>query len=374
MSRLRSVPANQSEESGQSVSPAGQGETMSVVVPDECSDCSGRVVKSGSDELVCQDCGMIVQQDRIDRGPDWRQAESGEESLSRVGTAFTHRKHDHGLSTVIGRGNRDGKGQRLGQSQARKMSRLREREKWWNTSDSTDLTLKRGLAEVERMGSALGLSDSVRETASVVYRRALTESIHVGRSIEGVATAAVYVGARQMQTPRSPSKVSTVSRVSHTRWLRTYRALSAKLQLKVDPATPQDFVHRIVVGVAEIHLEKETVQDWDATRPSTSYDGRDVPEPRSPVEPRGDEWSVKTRVERAAMDILSQATADGYHSGKSPRGVAAGAVYLAGLAEDIPLLQAEIAEATDLSSATISEHYRGLADTADISVSSSPQH
>jgi len=46
-------------------------------------------------------------------------------------------------------------------------------------------------------------AENVRETASVIYRRALDENLLPGRSIEGVSTASVYAAARQAGVPRS---------------------------------------------------------------------------------------------------------------------------------------------------------------------------
>ena len=34
-----------------------------------CPECSGRLDESG-DETVCSECGLVVAEDRIDRGPE----------------------------------------------------------------------------------------------------------------------------------------------------------------------------------------------------------------------------------------------------------------------------------------------------------------
>ena len=45
------------------------------------------------------------------------------------------------------------------------------------------------------MASALGLPRNVRETAAVVYRDAVDKNLIRGRSIEGVAAAALYAAS-----------------------------------------------------------------------------------------------------------------------------------------------------------------------------------
>ncbi len=70
--------------------------------------------------------------------------------------------------------------------------------------------LKQALGEIDRMASALGLPDNVREMAAVIYRRALNEDLLPGRSIEGVATPALYAAARQAGVPRSLDEITEV--------------------------------------------------------------------------------------------------------------------------------------------------------------------
>ncbi|MFC3477662.1 TFIIB-type zinc ribbon-containing protein [Halobacterium litoreum] len=36
-----------------------------------CPECEG-VVRRQNTERVCADCGLVVDEDRIDRGPEWR--------------------------------------------------------------------------------------------------------------------------------------------------------------------------------------------------------------------------------------------------------------------------------------------------------------
>ncbi|MFC7191933.1 hypothetical protein ACFQL7_20495 [Halocatena marina] len=75
------------------------------------------------------------------------------------------------------------------------------------------------------MSSALGLPKPVRETASVIYRRALAENLLIGRSIEGIATSAVYAAARREGIPRTLDEVTTVARVERQRIARAYRVI-----------------------------------------------------------------------------------------------------------------------------------------------------
>jgi len=62
-------------------------------------------------------------------------------------------------------------------------------------SDADERNLAYALSELDRMSSRLGLPKKVRETAAVIYRQVnLYKHLVRGRSIEGVSSAALYVG------------------------------------------------------------------------------------------------------------------------------------------------------------------------------------
>ncbi len=85
-----------------------------------CPECSGNVVTDTEHgETVCEDCGLVVDEDEIDRGPEWRAFNSAEKDRkSRVGAPTTHMMHDKGLSTNIGWQNKDAYGRSLSANSA----------------------------------------------------------------------------------------------------------------------------------------------------------------------------------------------------------------------------------------------------------------
>ena len=290
-----------------------------------CPECDGRIQEDAAHaERVCVSCGLVVDEEAVDRGPEWRAFDAAEKDRkSRVGAPTTKLLHDEGLSSVIDWRNTDAYGNSLNSRQRRKMHRLRTWDERFRTRDHSERNLKQALGEIERMGSALGLPDDVRETASVIYRRALEEDLLPGRSIEGVATASIYAAARQLHRPRSIDEVAAVSRVDEMEFKRTYRYINRELGLAVEPADPLDFIERIL-------------------------DGLDV----------GDETRYRAR------ELLRESSGTAVFNGKSPIGLAAAAIYAAGqLTGDAPTQDA-IAEAADVSTVTIRNRYTELLDAA----------
>ena len=87
------------------------------------------------------------------------------------------------------------------------MQRLRTWDERFRTRDSKERNLKQALGEIERMAPRSASRRTSARRRRVIYRRALDEDLLPGRSIEGVATAAVYAAARQMRPPRSIDEV-----------------------------------------------------------------------------------------------------------------------------------------------------------------------
>jgi len=286
-----------------------------------CPECSGAVVADEEHgEVVCQECGLVVEEDSVDRGPEWRAFDAGEkDEKSRVGAPTTNMMHDKGLSTNIDWRNKDAYGNSLSSTQRQKMQRLRKWNERFRTRDSKERNLKQALGEIDRMASALGLPETVRETASVIYRRALDEDLLPGRSIEGVSTASVYAAARQAGVPRSLDEITDVSRVEKSEIARTYRYVVRELKLEVKPADPESYVPRFV---SSLQLSEET--------------------------------------ERRARQLLTNAKEQGVHSGKSPVGLAAAAVYAAALLTNEKTTQAAVSEVADISEVTIRNRYHEL--------------
>lgn len=288
---------------------------------DVCPECGGRLVADDEHgETLCSDCGLVVEVDEIDRGPEWRAFDSSErDRKSRVGAPTTTMMHDKGLSTNIGWRDKDAYGRSLNARQRERVSRMRTWNERFRTRDSKDRNLKQALGEIDRMASGLGLPETVRKTAAVIYRRALEEDLLPGRSIEGVATASLYAAARQAGTPRSLDELDTVSRIDRMELTRTYRYIVRELGLEVEPANPESYVPRFT---SDLDLGEET--------------------------------------ERRARELLQKGKEADLQSGKSPVGLAAAAIYAASLLTNEKVTQSAVSETTDISEVTIRNRYHEL--------------
>ncbi|WP_135855054.1 transcription initiation factor IIB [Halorussus salinus] len=293
-----------------------EDETESQSCP-EC-DSENLTTNGESSEVVCEDCGLVIEEQMIDRGPEWRAFNHSERrDKSRVGAPTTQTMHDKGLTTQIDWKDKDAYGRSLSSEKRSQMHRLRKWQERIRTKDAGERNLQFALSEIDRMASALGVPRSVREVASVTYRRALKEDLIRGRSIEGVATGCLYAACRQEGIPRSLEEVSEVSRVDQKEIGRTYRYVAKELGLKMKPVDPKEYVPRFT-----------------------------------------SELDVSEEVKLKANEIIDESTEQGLLSGKSPTGFAAAAIYAASLLCNEKQTQREVAEVAQVTEVTIRNRYQ----------------
>ena len=291
-----------------------------------CPECDGTLSFDGDDEKVCDECGLIVETTMIDRGPEWRAFNHNErQSKSRVGAPTTKTMHDKGLTTTIDWKDKDAYGRNIGSKKRSQMNRLRRWQERIRTKDAGERNLQFALSEIDRMSSALGLPESVREVASVLYRKSLSEDLIRGRSIEGVATACLYAACRTEGLPRSLEEIEEVSRVERKEIGRTYRYVSKALGLEMKPVDPKQYVQRYC---SELDLSEK----------------------------------VKTK----SMEIIDVTAEKGLLSGKSPTGFAAAAIYAAALLCNEKRTQREVADVAQVTEVTIRNRYQEQIDAMDL--------
>ena len=110
----------------------------------ECSECKSehivRDYKRG--EVTCSNCGLVVDDQVIDQGPEWRAFDSEQnERRARGGAPMTVMVHDKGLSTDIGWGGRDIYGNNVPTKNRSQVYRMRKWQNRTRASNSADRNL-----------------------------------------------------------------------------------------------------------------------------------------------------------------------------------------------------------------------------------------
>ncbi|WP_129114314.1 transcription initiation factor IIB [Halegenticoccus tardaugens] len=279
-----------------------------------CPECDGRLNASG-DETVCSNCGLIVAEDRIDRGPEWRSFADDDANPERTGAPLTRSRHDRGLSTEIGRSTR------LKGRKRRQMARLRRQHNRARIATKRDRNQVYAFTEIRRLTGALSLPERVRDHACSLFRSAQNEDLLRGRSIEGFASATVYAACRVAAVSRTVDEVVSAARATESEHRAAYDALNRELGLPVGPIDPVEYLPRFASKL-----------DLDAT------------------------------VERRARELACEAHESGLATGRNPSGVAAACLYAAARQLDRPVTQREAASVAGVTPVTLRSTYANLRD------------
>lgn len=292
----------------------GDGGRRAVDDLEHCPECgSDHLFRDDREDLVCERCGLVLEESSIDQGPDWRAFTAAEqEERARTGAPATYTLHDKGLTTVMGWPNRDARGKRVPAASRAQLYRMRRWNRRLRMATGAEQNMAHALGELRRMAGALSLPRPVQETASVIYRRAMKEDLVKGRSIESVAAAALYAACRQLNVPRTLDEVSEVAQVPKKQMARAYRALSRELQLQLSPTTPLDYVSRFA-----------------------------------------SELDVGPEARARAIEILKEADEQGLAAGKAPTGLTGAALYLSAREVGEARTQEQVAEVSGVSEVTL---------------------
>ncbi len=300
----------------------------SVPIHGRCLRCGkSTLIEDGLDgECLCSSCGYVVQE-RMPVATAGLYRPVQEDAPWEGLTLSSIAKHDMGLSTIIGRTDRDSSGRELTPPVEAHIRHLRAWDSRSQANGTANQNLKRALAEINRLASRLGVPEAVVEDAAYVYRKALRRDLLRGRSIDPMAAAAVYVACRSTETPRTLKDVARETGMKPKEVGKYYRLLLRELDLRVPTTDPIRCIAKIASKAV-----------------------------------------VTERTERLALDVLGIARRSDKMVGKGPMGVAATALYVACRLESETMSQEELAEAAGVTVVTIRNllgYFQLTADTED---------
>ncbi|MGB8234033.1 MAG: TFIIB-type zinc ribbon-containing protein, partial [Methanobacterium sp.] len=76
----------------------------------KCPECGSEKLINDHErgEIVCGACGLVIDDNIVDMGPEWRAFDHEQrDKRTRVGAPITYTIHDKGLSTMIDWRNKD---------------------------------------------------------------------------------------------------------------------------------------------------------------------------------------------------------------------------------------------------------------------------
>jgi transcription initiation factor TFIIB len=224
-----------------------------------------------------------------------------------------------GLSTIIGRTDKDASGQKLDNATYSRMRRLST----WNVRTqlhkSTNRNYMIAFRNLAKLKDKLGLPNAAVEKAAYTYRKAQQRGIVRGRTVDSILCAAVYATCRELGIPKTLNEVAQASSIREKRVSKAYRILRFELGISIPILDPIKCVVKVANKV-----------------------------------------SLNERTKRKAFAIMGQVTEKEISAGKDPMGLAATVIYMSCLETGENKTQIEIAKAAGVTEVTVRNRHKDL--------------
>jgi len=281
----------------------------------KCPSCSNEkiITDSESGEIICVKCGRVITDKLQEIGPERRTFSTDEtDVMTRTGVPQSLARHDMGLSTIIGRTDRDATGNKLDAAMRTRMNRLATWDMRSQLHTPRDRSLRQAFFQLDVLKDKIGLSDSMVEKTAYIYRKAQSRKLTRGRTVSGVLAAAVYIACREMGAHRTLDDIATACNVKRKELSKDFRMLHTRLDLTIPQQDPMKCIAKVA---SKAKLSEKT--------------------------------------KRQAAQIMRNVTREEISAGKDPMGLAATVLYLSSIKNGETITQSNITEAAGVTEVTV---------------------
>ncbi len=292
----------------------------------KCQRCDKKQIITDFDsgEVFCGNCGFVVNEKLENVGYESSSIDSDKDT-SRTGMPTTLSRNDFGLSTVIGSKNKDVNGKSIPFSIASTIKRIRIQDNRSQFGRQSDSNFRVAFDFLQRVQDKLDVSDSVKETAAYIYRKAVEQKITMGRPIYSVVAASLYIACRQSQTLRNLSDISKVTNIKRKKIAQSYRAIVKQLDLKIPVVDQTNYVLKI-----------------------------------------SNMLKISIGTKNLALKVLNKANELDMMAGRDPVGMAAASIYYSSWIRKEGFSQIRVADAAGITPVTVRNRFREIKQKMEI--------
>jgi transcription initiation factor TFIIB len=287
------------------------------IISDLCPECGGSIISLNQiGEIVCSQCGLVFKERAVDLSHSDKRAYTSQEKKQRehTGAPISSLLPDIGLSTVIDR-------------KSIKDPDLKRAVKWNTRITWEKRNILIATTELKRISSNLDLPNHIRFEAIKLYKEAFKRKLLKGRSINSMIAACIYLAIRLKKIPRTLREILDESSENEKDIRRCYRVLIRELNIKSPNTKPSALIPSYVAI-----LELDSDIEINSTKIINAYSER---------------FST---------------------SGKDPKGIVGGAIYLACRLKGLELTQKEIADVVGVTEVTLRSRYKELSTKLNIKI------
>ncbi len=283
-----------------------------------CPECGGSIISLiETGDIICNECGLVIDEKRVDFTHNGRRAYTNDErnSRERTGAPISVLLPDIGLTTTIDKS-------KINNPDLKRAAKWNTRMNWEKRNILIATT------ELKRIGSKLNLPNHVKEEAMRIYREIHKRNLLRGRSINSMVAACLYYAIRKFTLSRTMQEVLEESSENPKDVRRCYRVILHELNLKAPNTNPISLIPRFIV---DLGLNNEIL-------------------------------NLTTKIVKAYISKFVSS------SGKDPKGIVAGALYIACKIKGLDLTQQKIAETVGITEVTLRSRAKELKSKLKIQI------
>jgi transcription initiation factor TFIIB len=285
---------------------------LSVLCP-LCNKHTNIINDQNSGELICTICGSVIIDNTDIARSEWSSSNIQElDFRDRTGGPTSLAKYDRGLSTVIGKVDKDASGRQIDLAMKSRISRWRTWDARSQTRDSSKRNLQTAFIHLYTMKDVLGLPESAIEKIAYLYRKIQERKLIKGRTIKGALAVASYITCRELGIPRTLKEIAKISNLKEKEIARIYRKVMFELDIKV----PQVDALKEIIKIGNL-------------------------------------CGISERAKRRAVKMMMIVRQTDIFAGKNPMGLAGAVLYLSSKAYDEEITQSKIAEVAGVTEVTL---------------------
>jgi len=226
----------------------------------QCPLCSSSAVFYDKirGEQVCTRCGFVILERLYELEPEWRRRPGEELERADMSAGTDVAQHDFGLGTKFE------VPMDLSPSQRARLRRMQILQQRSRVSDWGDRSLREVLIDLDKLCEDLSLPKGVKAEVSMLYRRARSKKLTVGRSAHQILAALIFATCRLRGIPRTDDEVSKVvaerfgfNERSILRGIHRFtKLLTRKLELKLPRISTDNYIVRFA---NKLGLSREAV-------------------------------------------------------------------------------------------------------------------
>jgi transcription initiation factor TFIIB len=282
-----------------------------------CPECGGSIIPLiNTGDVVCNQCGLVINEKNVDFSHNGRRAYTTQEKTNReqTGAPISILLPDMGLSTVL--------------DKSKITNPDLKRAAKWNTRITWQ---KRNLliasTELKRISTILNLPNYVKEDAMRLYIEAFKKKLLRGRSINAMVAACLYLACRRKKLPRTLQEILNEASVNAKDVRRSFTTLIRELKLNPPSTDPISLIPKYMTDLG-----------------------------------------LNSEVEQLTSKILNTYRSRYSISGKDPKGLCAGAIYLACKLKKKEVTQQQIVKAIGVTEVTLRSRFKELKNKLNIKV------